>query len=197
MNDRGEVVGELPDGDVGEWQGGKVTDLGPGYPIAINDRGEILGSVANGDVTVWQNGVATDLGAGWPIAINERGQVIGAREITPRSVHGFLWSNGTTTDLGGGWPTGISNSGQVIGNSIDHNSQYGFVWQKGTRTRLPAPKGHKGRPTSAVAINDHNQIVGDDCDFNCGHNGGPRGFAVLWTLQGNRIKTLQIANGHS
>jgi len=83
MNDRGQVVGLLPDGDAGEWQGGEVTDLGPGYPIAINGRGEILGS-RDGDVTVWQNGIATELGPGEPLALNERGQVIGYQMITDR-----------------------------------------------------------------------------------------------------------------
>jgi len=208
MNDEGQVVGMLPDGDAGEWQGGKVTDLGLGDPTAINDRGEILGS-RDGDVTVWRNGTATDIGPGSPVALNERGQVIGVHEITARIVQAFLWSNGTMTDLGRGYsiPTAISKSGQVVGYTYALDSpglegQRGFVWQNGTMTRLPAPKGHAGRPTRAVAINDHNQIVGDDCDAGgrctpSGGNGGPRGFAVLWTLHGRKIKTLQIAKGHS
>jgi probable HAF family extracellular repeat protein len=209
MNDQGQVVGLLPDGDAGEWQGGKVTDLGPGDAIAINDRGEILGTGPNGDVTVWRNGIATDIGPGNPVALNERGQVIGTHEITARIVQAFLWSNGTTTDLGRGYsiPTAISKSGQVVGftyalDSPGLEGERGFVWQNGTMTRLPSPKGHAGRPTRAVAINDHNQIVGDDCDAGGGctpsrGNGGPRGFAVLWILHGRRITTLQIAKGHS
>jgi probable HAF family extracellular repeat protein len=198
MNDRGQVVGVTADGDAGEWQNGKVTDLGPGSPMAINDHGEVLGS-RGGDVVVWRDGTATDIGPGTPVALNERGQVIGSQEITPRILQAFLWSNGTMTDLGGGSiPTAISKSGQVIGES----SRYGaFVWQNGTMTRLPEPKGHAGRPARAVAINNHNQIVGDDCLASvvlCTRNGGPKnGFAVLWTLHGRRIKTLQIVQGHS
>jgi len=202
MNDKGQVIGVLPDGHIGEWQGGKVTDLGPGTPIAINDHGEILGSGSNGDVTVWQNGIATDIGPGQPVAINERGQVIGIQEITARILQAFRWSNGTLTHLGSGYsiPTAISKSGQVVGYTLRDGLQQGFVWQDGTMTRLPAPKGHRGRPTRAVAINDHNQIVGDDCYAlagGCTRNGGPRGYAVLWTLHGRRIKTRQIAKGHS
>jgi probable HAF family extracellular repeat protein len=205
MNDRGQVVGVLPAGDAGEWRNGKVTDLGPGYPVAINDRGEILGRGANGDVTVWRDGIATDVGPGTPVALNERGQVIGFREITPRMLRGFIWSNGTMTDLCGGYsiPAAISKSGQVVGYSLDRNGNtHGFLWQNGTMTRLPAPKGHEGRPARAVAINDHNQIIGDDCysggNGRCAtRNGGPRGFAVLWTLHGRRINTRQIVNGHS
>ena len=199
MNDRGQVVGGTGEHNAGEWQGGKLTDLGPGSPVAINDRGQIVGA-RDGDVVVWRNGI--DIGPGWPVAINERGQVIGWHEITPGIVHAFRWSNGTMTDLGGGGrsiPTAISRSGQVVGYSFDRNGvEHGFVWHDGTMTRLPAPKGHAGRPTRAVAINNHNQIVGDDCSSpRCVRNGGQRGFAVLWTLQGRRIKTLQIAKGHS
>jgi probable HAF family extracellular repeat protein len=209
MNDRGQVVGVLQDGDAGEWQDGKVTDLGPGRPIAINDRGEILGSGPNG-VTVWQNGVSTDIGSGTPVALNERGQVIGYHEVWRKhggyqiEDHAFLWSHGTMTDLGGGagdsFPTAICKNGQVVGYSLGRFGAYGFVWQNGTMTRLRPPKGHRFRATRAVAINDHNQIVGDDCltaAGRCVHNGGPHGFAVLWTLHGRTIKTLQIANGHS
>jgi probable HAF family extracellular repeat protein len=198
MNDRGQVVGMIRERDVGEWQDGKLTDLGPGRPIAINDRGEILGGGPNGDMTLWKNGIATDIGPGWPVALNERGQVTGWREITPRSVHAFLWSAGTMTDLGGGYPTAISKSGQVVGYSLGRNGlQYGFVWEDGRMTRLSPPKGHAGSPTRAVAINDHNQIVGEDCvTFNCDRNGGPHGFAVLWTMHGRIVQTRQIVGGN-
>jgi probable HAF family extracellular repeat protein len=199
MNDRGQVVGVLPDGDAGEWEGGKITDLGAGRPIAINDRGEILGGGPNGDVTVWRDGIATDIGPGWPIALNNRGQVTGWYEVNSRSQHAFLWSDGTRTDLGGGYPTAISKSGQVVGYNFGRRGlQYGFVWQHGTMTRLPPPKGHAGSPTRAVAINDHNQIVGEDCEtFSCDRNGGPHGFAVLWTLRGRKVQSLQIVGGRT
>jgi probable HAF family extracellular repeat protein len=210
MNNRGQVVGRLPNGDAGEWQNGKVTDLGLGYPTAINDHGEILGQGPNGDVTVWRNGTATDIAPGWPaspVSINERGQVILSKEITTRISHTFIWSNGRLTDLGNLYVTGnitraISRSGQVVGTmniSGAAGPWHAVVWQDGRMTRLPAPKDHAGSPTLAVAINDHNQIVGDSCSmlFGCSGNGGPRGFAVLWTLHGRKIKTVEIVKGHS
>ena len=198
LNDRGQVTGEMQNGDVAVWRNGKLSEFGPGTPTAINDRGEILGS-RNGDVVVWRNGTATDLGDGYPVAINGHGQVVGWRELGSRTDHAFLWQDGTTTDLGtlgGGtlsYPTAISDRGQVVGYGFDRSGvQHGFVWQNGTMIRLPAPKGYAGFPTRAVAINDHNQIVGDDLLESQSVRGRGK-FAVRWTVKGDRVTTVQIA----
>ncbi len=125
---------------------------------------------------LWRNGAEIDLGPGWPVAINERGQVTGVTR-TPAGEWGFafLWQDGTTTDLGtlGGsrvFPTAISNRGQVVGYSLPGDDKYGlqraFLWQSGTMTELGSPKGKTGpnaSRTRAIAINEHNQIIGDNC----------------------------------
>lgn len=212
FNDKGQVAGDTPYGDLLEWDDGIVYDFGPGDPVSINDRGEILGG-RNGEVTVWRNGIATDLGPGNPVAINERGEVTwDTRGTGTTSPHAFLWRDGKTIDLGtlGGTfsiPTAISDHGQVVGYSTDGNGvQHGFVWQNGTMTQLPSPKGYGGHQTRAVGINDHNQIVGD------GHRGssvslynpplGPRDagdsrFAVLWTVRDGTVKTLRLVGPHT
>jgi probable HAF family extracellular repeat protein len=202
MNNLGQVVGQTTRGRAAEWQDGKLSDLGPGAPVAINDHGEIVGSRGD-DLIVWQHGTATDIGPGgmwWgrgPV-LNKRGQLIGTHRLGPYEFHAFLWSNGTMTDLGtlgGKWsmPTSISDSGQVVGFSLDRRGvQHGFVWQNGVMTRLPSPAGYRGARTRALAINDHNQIIGDNCFFDCGNRSGPLSgsrFAVLWTLRGHTIET--------
>ena len=198
MNNLGQVVGQTAGGRAAEWQDGKLTDLGPGAPVAINDRGEIVGSLGE-DVIVWRNGTRSDIGPGEGLAaLNERGQVIGMHRVGPNELYAFLWSNGTMTDLGslgGKWsiPTGISDRGQVVGYSADKRGvPHGFVWQNGTMTRLPSPPGYRAARTRALGINDHNQIIGDNCYADCGIRSGPHSgsrFAVLWTLRGHKIET--------
>ena len=147
----------------------------------------------------WQNGKTTDLGPGTAVAINEHSQIAGYGQTATGQAGAFLWQNGTTTDLGtlgGNWsiPTAISNRGQVVGYSTDsHGVQHGFVWQNGTMTRLGSPTGDAR--TRALAINDHNQIIGDNCYADCGLRRGPLSgskFAVLWTIRPHRIDTLQL-----
>jgi probable HAF family extracellular repeat protein len=193
INNRGHVVGTTRNGRAVLWQNGKITDLGPGTAVDINERGQIIGytttPAGKSRAFLWQNGARTDLGPGALVAINGRGQVIGYRESPAGELNAFLWQRGTTTDLGtlgGAWsfPTAISNRGQVVGYSTDRSGvQHAFVWQNGTMTGLPSPTG--SARTRAIAINEHNQIIGDNCYWDCDHRSGPLSgskFGVLWTL---------------
>jgi len=56
INSRSQIVGisetasstnENPIWDAFLWQGGRMVDLGAGYPVAINDRGQIIGSTTD------------------------------------------------------------------------------------------------------------------------------------------------------
>lgn len=196
INNRGQVVGVKTDGHAALWQNGKVTDLGLGVPLDINDHGQIVGyRNPTGDEHgfLWRNGKNTDLGPGTtPVAINERGQVTGFRGGTAcgeRCAHAFLWQNGTSTDLGtlgGRWsyPMAISNRGQIVGYSLDRRGvQRAFLWQNGTMIELPWPS--RNAHTRAIAINEHNQIIGDNCLSDCELRAGwaASKFAVIWTLR--------------
>jgi len=197
INNRGQVVGAIDDGTAGRavmWENGTIRVLGPGQAVDINERGQILVR-SDEHVVVWkQNGTSIDLGPGIPVAINERGQVTGFT-LAPTGIgHAFLWRNGTTTDLGtlgGGWsiPTAISSRGQVVGYSLDKGGeQHAFLWQNGTMIKLGSPKGKTGlhaSRTRAIAINEHNQIIGDNCFQDCGlRRGSARSkYAVIWTLR--------------
>jgi probable HAF family extracellular repeat protein len=155
------------------WRGGQRWDLGPpdrrSVATGVNDRGQIVGTI-EGRAFIWQNGTVTQLGTtpsagrSSAVAINNLGQVVGTS-----GEHAFLWQNGKTTDLGalGGWryseADGINERGQVIGwsyPSIDAavaGTYRAFVWEKG-RIRSLGTLG--GRSSSAAAINDRSQIVG-------------------------------------
>jgi probable HAF family extracellular repeat protein len=151
---------------------------------------------------MWHDGTRTDIGRGSPIALNELGEALVSRGNWP-FFRARLWRNGTMTDLGtlGGKDTeatAISNRGQVVGSSTDSRGrQHGFVWRNGVMIRLPSPPGYRGARTRALGINDHNQIIGDNCLWDCGESRSirhPSRFAVRWTLRGHKIETRRLAD---
>lgn len=155
----------------------------------------------------WQNGKMVDLGTlqkapgalqpgiggGTVHSINERGQIIGASgTLDGLSVHATLWQNRSPIDLAGLGDLGgysdtsaINDRGQIIGSSSSEparSDEFGFlgdshalVWERGKMTVLGALPG--GKNTRAVAINEHDQIVGSSTTSTGGHH------AVLWTLR--------------
>jgi probable HAF family extracellular repeat protein len=120
------------------------------------------------------------LGSVWSYAygINDLGYVVGSSLIrTSRNYHAFLYSNGSMQDLGtlesdGGYDSqasGINNSGHVVGYSWirirDKPDEYAhsFIYSNGSMRDLnnlinPASG---WRNTSALAINNAGQIVGE------------------------------------
>jgi len=147
-------------------------------------------SGGNGEDTrpfLWQNGKMVDLGTlltrpGAPSgddpsptvhAINARGQVIGqVRAADGGALHAILWQNRSLVDLaalghlGGQSDTSaINDRSQIIGFGYSKTDDYGsptdarsVVWESGKMTGLATLAG--GRNGRAVAMNEHDQIVG-------------------------------------
>jgi probable HAF family extracellular repeat protein len=168
INNRGQIVGYALN---------KIAD-----PFSIIDLG--FGGSSNGTQTrafLWENGHMNDLDTlGGPdafgIFVNERGQVTGYSytNSTPNATTGFptqdpfLWTkeNGMI-DLGSfggtsGSPTGLNNRGQVIGSSKLAGDQASdpFLWDDGKLIDLFTDT-IGGNPTTANAINDAGEIVGN------------------------------------
>ena len=166
----------------GHASGGKESDA-----LAINERGQIIGtSWANDSADqhgfVWQNGKITDLDRLSPVAINERGQV-----IAERAGHAFLWQNGKITALGslGGRTShavAIDEHGQVVGFSTTRSgATHAFIWQSGKMSDLGTLPGQT--ESKAVALTEHNQIVGESNAANPPFASSNARHAVLWTLK--------------
>ena len=199
LNDRGQVVGVA---FVGHdeirsflWDGGTMTDLGPGNLAAldINDRGQILlqqylGNLNDSTSCFLRDGEAT-INLGSPSGarcfaadLNNLGQVVGTIQQTeglfPTS-YAFLWESGTMTrlgSLGGDYAiaTAINDRGQVIGGSTigPFGEEHAFLWEAGTMTDLETLG---GKVTFVSRINNRGEAVG------AGKIASGDFHAVLWT----------------
>jgi probable HAF family extracellular repeat protein len=200
--DSSEAYWENPEAFL--WQAGEKTSLGGlggggSYASAINDRGQVVGEskTASGvwHAFLWESGRMRDLGTlggkkSAATSINERGEIVGTSTTQSGQTHAFLWQRGTMRDLGplGGSDFGtrgervpaINERGQVVGSTTvkdkdGHPVEHAFLWQNGTMHDLGTLPG--GGASGAMAINNHNQIIG----WATTKTGQQR--AVLWTLR--------------
>jgi probable HAF family extracellular repeat protein len=194
---------------------GAMQDLGvPGTARGINDLGQVVGGQSPSGVSgadrafLWQNGTLTYLGGSAPgdnsdaMAINSSGEVVGLSRLTSVFLdHATLWQDGTPIDLGvlGGEDStayAINDSGQIVGASWYSSSTsatHAFLWSPAT------PNGASGTMidlnslvtgtgwvlTSAEAINDSGQIVGNGVD--------PHGSAAAFLLTPSTTATQPTA----
>lgn len=132
VNDRGDVVVEVRDGDPYRWRSGTVTPI----------------------VTDWAGGATARF-------LDESGRVLLTPRSAPGS-RNALWQDGTLIELGSpdGRPlhvTGLSGAGHVIGETAGPDGPRPWLWHRGTFTALATDPTGTGR---AVAVNTSGQVAG-------------------------------------
>lgn len=99
-------------------------------------------------------------------SVNQRDQAAGVIGTSDGGFHPAIWVNGTATDIGTslgeawGGASDINDRGYVVG-SAEAKSGGAFIWHNGILTGLGTIPGTQGT-TNAFAINDRNQVVGDE-----------------------------------
>jgi len=169
-----------------------MTDIGTlGGPDAVmawqNARGQIAGdsyidetpNATTGMPTVhpylWTRGKMRDLGTlggafsqtNW---VNDTGHVVGFASLPGEEfVHPFLWDGARLRDLGTlggnfGLAFHISAAGHVVGlaTTTDDATAHAFLWRDGKMTDLSGASSPDC--TVAESLNDHDQVVGHNCD---------------------------------
>jgi uncharacterized membrane protein len=172
LNDRGQIVGNLHDDDLGlpiVWKNRKMTILPGGRAFAqgINTQGQIVGVVYNElhhpRPALWEKGKLTILEGGWGIAsdINDRGQIVGMVFDERWNALPARWENGAMILLPGAWGAAqrINTQGQIVGWVGDQP----VMWEQDQLITLSRGWG------IARGINDHGYIVGQ-----------ANGKAMLW-----------------
>jgi probable HAF family extracellular repeat protein len=166
---------------------------GPGsYATAVSDAGLVVGcSDAAGAGThafVYQSGVMRDLGTGTDsasgnscaYAVNDTGTIAG------RAASGELveWTSAGVTHLGvQGTVGGVNASGVVVGSYNDGAFTRAFSYREGVMKDLGNLGTNASTASSANAINDHGQIVGNSNGHAFLYEGGT--MRDLGTLGGN------------
>jgi probable HAF family extracellular repeat protein len=95
------------------------------------------------------------------LGINENGQVVGSADLPTGQRRAYIWEDGVMTELSPlpGFPVSeawdINNHGVAVGVSIS-GGEGAVMWKKGAVTYL----GSLGGQSSALAINDAEQVVG-------------------------------------
>lgn len=180
INNRGDIVGNISNGDAVLLSKGVTTDLGTfggvfSTALGINNSAQIVGYYSSpaffNHAFLYSNGNFTALGPfgaeaiSIATAINDSGMIVGdATNSFTVPYHAFLYSNGVMADISPfgnseSYANDINNRGQVVGEflTVDGTGFHAFLYSKGVFTDL----GSADSPESvAYAINDHGQVVG-------------------------------------
>jgi probable HAF family extracellular repeat protein len=171
--------------------------------IAINERGQVIGDSYTSSAPGFCDGVTigafiwerkhgmVDLGnlggtCTSPADLNDRGQVVGSSVVTgdayPRA---FLWEHGSLRDLGGslgGHSTGgnaINERGEAVGfaNLPGDATGHATLW-KHVGEMIDLGTVGSDPCSTAIGVNDGEQVVGDSSPSDCANFNTSRGF--LW-----------------
>lgn len=182
--------------DIGKLPGDTTAEA-----VAVNDFGQVVGksilsksgtTINHGFVWTKEHGMralAVPVGGtnAWPVAINNSGEIVGIDQ-TRKGPYICLWTDSDQVRVLSkrlGVPTGINDSGTVCGYVLGR----GFMpiaaeWTpKGGLTELAVPWSNQG--TSANAINDRGNILGDFTFWNQEWSSG-----VSWVQADTPCKVL-------
>ncbi|QWF84905.1 hypothetical protein [Amycolatopsis sp. CA-230715] len=167
VNDRGDIAGVNVLATGGRhavlWRGGKVVDLGPGWPVSLDQDGRLLvesvDAEGNAYRFIWVDGnrVTPPAGVTDIDGLGEHDQVFGRYQPNGSAERrGFLWYGSEFVDLGPFSPTSVNARGQVLGRGSTDG--VAGVWYRGRITALlPVPGRGKANP---IRINDGGLVAG-------------------------------------
>lgn len=173
VNDAGAIVGfSIAMDKASTWNPGILLPTVIRTPISaamdINNRGEIAGYVLGLGGVIWAKSSLTVIyDFQQALAINDRRQVLGLTN----GGRAALWDDGSLIDVGpfGGYatlftPFSLNNQGRAVGAGL-LNGNRPYLWDNGATVDLNSLiTGTGWTLTSASAINEGNQIVGEAFD---------------------------------
>lgn len=155
---------------IGQAEGYRLVDLGPGQAYGINERGDVVGvmPITYDTFVCHPDGSRTILTqkSQYVADINDAGSVVG---FTPQYTNGGsrAWALGNgllryITETGYSRPYKINNRDEVVGEFEEGWYQRAFVWSSTNGlTAIPAPEFATSR---ACSLNDHGEVVGSITD---------------------------------
>lgn len=196
MNNAGTVVGSYQQAGQSRafiYQGGTLTDLGPGAANAVNARGQVVGS-ANGHAFLYDNGDLRDLGTlggnnSAARGINDHGDVVGVASNEFGQPTPFIYDGAMRELPGGGYASAIDINDrlQVVASA---ERRHGYLAIDGVVTlldALPAVRARGWRNLEPAGINDQGWVVGTGVDA----DGNFRAFLLVPRESENQLARMR------
>lgn len=181
INERGQVVGNDPQGGAFFWDRGVIKHL-PMWAYDLNDHGQVVG-LGGQNGALWQHDVLTVLPLKRATAIDNSGGVLGTVGT------GFaLWKGGRMEEIGVPWPrTGwfpklLNERGHAVADG--DAGTYAEVWNDDGWQNIGSLGGGRTRPT---AINTQGEITGGSW--------APSGARHAFVWREGIMRDLGVGNG--